>query len=263
VLLKAYFDGGNKLDSTRYDYACLASVCAQAPTLKRFENEWSDILDLHKAAYLHTSDAIALAGTYKGWTERRRDAFVADCAKLIQSALFKSSRSGVVEGLILSTISLDLKAFRKVRDEIPRGPQDASEVISTQSFTKILECAGQVGAHFIELLFDRNEPYRGHIVDRIRNPLFIRQMKENNIDLERRVIMGPELDMRDTPMLQAADLLAWCACRRKRPTLDWHKEVLSIRRADELIEESHLRQPDPLTVSFVQHCKFSKRRPTP
>jgi hypothetical protein len=99
-------------------------------------------------------------------------------------------------------------------------------------------------------------------VDRIRNPKFVKFMTQNGVDIERRFVVGPELDMRDFPALQAADLLAWSVGQDGAARFAWQQTVLDITRAKEVLEYEVLRSPDPITMNFVRYCNFPKRAAT-
>ncbi|MGA8030716.1 MAG: hypothetical protein WB992_26525 [Bryobacteraceae bacterium] len=264
VLFKGYFDGGNQPDSRRHKTVTLACVFGHAPALKKFAHLWRANLKRHGAAYLHTTDAVRLEGIYKdGWDEVTRDAFIQDCARILGDSILRQDTDGrIIQGLIPCSITIDLGDFKRVQVEVPSGPQNAGEVLATQAFTKMIEGGRLLLADFYELFFDRNEPYRGHIVDRIRNPRFIAQMKKNGIDIGRRVIVGPELDMRDVTELQAADLLAWCVGHKDTVKFGWQQSVLNIRREDQFLDRKAMLNPDPFTTRFVQHLKLPKRAAT-
>ena len=60
VVLKSYFDGSNKADSSEYDRISIATVCGTGKEWKRFDTEWRKVLYRHCADYLHTTDAVSL-----------------------------------------------------------------------------------------------------------------------------------------------------------------------------------------------------------
>ena len=260
VLLKGYFDGGNKVDSRTNKTATLAFVTGRPDALKRLEKAWQSNLLKHRAEYLSTTDAAALGGIYKtGWSAARRDDFLFDCVDLIK----KSTEGGLsTYGLGLFSVTIDLKAFKAAYMAQPNLPHDATVVLASQAFAKLLEVGNVLDAHFLELLFDQNEPFRGHICDRIRNPKYIREMARNKMDIKRRIIVGPEVDMRDASVLQAADLLAWSVNRRNAIKFEWQLAMLGIPAESELIDGGALQKPNALAMDLVKYCNFPRRAAT-
>ena len=210
-----------------------------------------------------TTDAVMRINHYNGWGEDQRDAFVQDCAKLMAGSILRDDERGrLINGIVPATVTINLKDFKRVQGEMPDAPRDATEILATQAFGKLIEGGQFLNAHFWELFFDRNEPYRGHVVDRIRNPKFVKFMTQNGVDIERRFVVGPELDMRDFPALQAADLLAWSVGQPGPVRFLWQQTVLNMTREKEILGYDTLRSPDPITMNFVRYCKFPKRAAT-
>jgi hypothetical protein len=262
VLFKGYFDGGNKPDSKEYDTVTLAALFGQIGSFTRLERKWIPNLKKHGAPYLHTTDAISLEGAYKSWTNGQVNAFIQDCSNIMRDSAL-AHVAGRLVGLVPCTVTVVLKDFKRVQSEIPSGPQDATEVLATQSLGRMIEAGRWMEADFYYLYFDRNEPYRGHICDRLRNPRFKRAMKEqNNIDTDRRFKEPMEVEMRDVPALQAADLLAWCVGHKKSVRFTWQKTVLSIKRMEEWLDYRWLRNPDMAARAVDNYCKFPRRSPT-
>jgi hypothetical protein len=129
--------------------------------------------------------------------------------------------------------------------------------LATQALNGCLEWGQSRGAHFYELFFDQNEPYRGHISDRQRNPQAAKQ-----VPLIARVTLKPECDMRQTPALQAADLFAWCVSHTNKTTHEWQKRLLSLPRLDEWLRYDDLVNPIPGVAELVERWKLPARKPT-
>lgn len=262
VLLKGYFDGGNKPDSRQYDTATLAFIAGERGVLSEFERAWKSLCKIHHADFLHTTDAVVRINHYDGWGEDQRDAFIQGCATLMAGSILREEHGRRINGIVPATVTINLKDFKRVQAELPNAPRDATEILATQAFGKLIEAGQFLHTHFWELFFDRNEPYRGHVVDRTRNPKFVKFMSENGIDIERRFVVGPELDMRDFPALQAADLLAWSVGQNGAARFPWQQTVLDMTREKEVLEYDVLRSPEPITMNFVKYCKFPKRAAT-
>ena len=54
MLIKAYFDGGNQADSTRYEVVTLAAVSGTPSQWLHFNADWQIVLKKHGAVFLHT-----------------------------------------------------------------------------------------------------------------------------------------------------------------------------------------------------------------
>jgi hypothetical protein len=273
VVIKGYFDGGNRCDSRVHDTATLACIIGRPTVLRKFERLWKANLLKHKVAYLHTTDALSFRGIYTKWWNPNnrdgsaaiRDAFLADCAKIIADCALQPSDKPekLRETLVPMSVTIDLLDFKRAQQQ-PSGPQDATQILATQALSHAVVCAKIFRSHFIELFFDRNEPYRGHVDDRLRNRRFLNRMMAGGMDLERRLLLGAPLDMRDVPELQAADLLAWTIENQKPVRFDWQCTILSIpSKLEEKIDYDLLQKPDPLVEALENHCRFPKRRATP
>jgi hypothetical protein len=262
VILKGYFDGGNRADSTRYNTVTLACLFGGTTECKVLEDLWAEVREIHRAPPLHTTDLMALQGDFStGWDAHRRDDFLNGCVTAIDKSIVRESGNGIAPGIALVSITVDLKDFKKYQSIIPDGPQDATEVCSVQSFYKMIECGELFGAHFYHLYFDRSEPFRGHFVDRVNNRRFRRELKE--FDFERRIRHIGESSARDVPALQAADLLAWCAGHQKVASMDWHLRLLDINHESEWIDKTVLCNPSAEMIAVVNKSKLPRRKPTP
>jgi len=265
-VIKAYFDGGNRCDSRVYDTATLACIIGRPSVLRNFERLWKTNLAKHHISYLHTTDAMALQGIYKkhGWGKPQRDSFLNDCADIIAACALQphDPPENLGKTLVPTSTTLELLDFKKVQAH--DGPQDATQILATNGLGQAVTLAGAVRSHFIELFFDRNEPYRGHVQDRLVNPRFLREMKRRNMDLSRYMLLGPELDMRDVPELQAADMFAWAVGNQRRSSCSWQQTLLSIpSRLSEWFDHDVLKRPDPVVDALEKSCQFPPRRPTP
>ena len=264
VILKGYFDGGNEADSTQYETVTLASLFGRTEDWRPFEAAWKVTLNKHEAPYLHTTEAVTLNNDFRvGWTASRRDAFMGDCVAVLRQSLVKAVNDDTLEpGIFPCVITIVLKDFKKAQS-IPGSPQDATEVLAVQSFYRMIECSQLIKASFLYLYFDRNEPFRGHISDRLRNKRFTGDIKKDGFDIERRVAHIGESDMRAVPALQAADLLAWCVGHQDNIAFEWQKELLGIDRIQEWLDYSELSKPIAGLSDLVNNrWKFPRRRRT-
>jgi hypothetical protein len=79
VVLKCFFDGGNKADSREFDVATLACLCGTEPQWGPFELAWRQVLERNKVRYVHTTDILTGNGTYKGMGEQACQQLLAEC----------------------------------------------------------------------------------------------------------------------------------------------------------------------------------------
>jgi len=263
MILKSYFDGGNQADSTLYDVLTLASVSGITEQLKPFDADWNAALKKNNAPWLHTTDLFSRMKepftARDGWDSTRSEALILDCVEVIKRHVARpladpSPRVGVLP----FTVSIPLKDFIRAREGNSEVPRSAAEICATQSLNGCLQWGQDImGAHYYHLFFDQSEPFRGHIVDRQRNPKVLKQLP-----LLSRIARNDEVDMRQTPALQMADLFAWCVSHKSRARLKWHKALLDIPRMDEWIDYKELMKPVPGVASLVSSWKLPKRKPT-
>jgi hypothetical protein len=265
VIMKSYFDGGNQADSTQYDVVTLATVCGTPEQWGPLEGEWRRKLKKHNnAPCLHTTDAVGLTGEFskkKGWNGTSRDAFILDCVKTIERHMTYPKRPDMAPkfGIVPFTVTIVLKDFIKAREYNPDVPKDANEVLATTALYRCLEWGSEIlMADWYHLFFDQNEPFRGHVSDRTRNPKAVKQ-----IPLLDRIVMKGEVDMRVTPALQVADLFAWCVSHKNAlPRYEWQDRLLSHKYMDEWLEYDKLVKPIQQTVDIVKQWKLPSRKPT-
>ncbi|HSU61999.1 MAG TPA: hypothetical protein VLI55_22000 [Bryobacteraceae bacterium] len=273
MVIKAYCDGGNLCDSRVHETATIACIIGRPTVFRTFERHWKVNLRKHKVAYLHTTDAVSFKGIYAKWwdeddvkgSKARRDAFLRDCGNIIAGCALQCDepKEKLPSTLVPMSVTLNLSDFKRAQLQ-PSGPQDATEILATQALSHVVDCASIFKSHFIELFFDRNEPYRGHVDDRVRNGKFLAEMKARGMDLQRYMLLHPPLDMRDVPELQAADLFAWAVENTKPIRFDWQHVLLRIPSTlAERIDYDLLQKADPLVEALAKHCNFPKRRATP
>jgi hypothetical protein len=266
--LRSYFDGGNQCDSTQYDVATLAVVSGTPSQWKDFERDWKKNLRKHRAKWLHTTDAVALNDIYSKdnrWDETKRDAFLRDCVIIAEKHVAKKKRPdypGRV-GLYPCTITIHLADFIKARKDKPnQGAKTAPEVLATQAFYRVLEWGENnhnPPVDFYHLFFDRNEPYRGYIYDRMIN-----KKARKHLYLLDKVDEIAEVNMRRVPALQLADLYAWCRSQKdKPPHYKWKRKLLKMDRMSEVLTYKVLTENVvPGITELVESWKLPRKKPT-
>jgi hypothetical protein len=209
---QSYFDGGNQPDSREYRFVALACVSGTPRQWKRFDVEWMEMLKRHRVDFLHTTDAYTLNGIYsreKGWDEDKRDAFLNDCVTV--ASHHAAQPDPFRPGLYSFTAILNLYSFKRARKVSKNTPASVIEILTpsvvNQAFIWGEQKLHADGYHFF---WDQNEPYRGHVETRIRNPRYVRDHP-----IMEKIITNSPVNMRRVPALQLADLFAWCYCHAR------------------------------------------------
>jgi hypothetical protein len=138
MVLKSFFDAGNKADSSQYDVVSLATVSGTKDEWQPFDKQWRSVLRKHRAEFLHTTDAVSRKGIYKGWTEAQRDRFLKDCVDIAARNCARATVDDVPGkfGLYYFVVTFVLKDFIEVAKAICRGPPSkahATNVISSST----------------------------------------------------------------------------------------------------------------------------------
>ena len=195
----------------------------------------------------------------KEWSVQKVDALISDCVKVLEEhiALPLAGSAPPREGLMPFTATIVLSDFKRARGVNSDVPKDATEILATQALNACFEWGTSRGTDWYDLFFDKNEPYRGHVVDRKRNPKARRQVPEIE-----KVSLIAEADMVHVPALQMADLLAWCVSHKRTPARNWQKRLLSLARVDEWLEYNNLIKPIPGVADLIREWKLSPRKPT-
>jgi hypothetical protein len=255
MLFKAYFDGGNDPNNPDDHWVTLSGIFSDRYSLKTFALDWSSILRKHSADYLHTTDAV----------RKRQHHFLWDCMRVIEDHVV---RDNTFRGIIPATVTIDAKEFRIVRDQIPDGPQILSEALAAQGLNRIIMGAREIARRkeeddrrvFYELFYDRGEPYRGHIEDRMRNPEFRRTtLNLDGIDVDRYISINRPLDSKEYPELQAADLFSWCYNHRHCIEYEWQYRMMDIPSDSVLLDRKALTKPDWAAVKFINSLGLPSR----
>jgi hypothetical protein len=259
TLLKSYFDGANKADSTQYKVVTLASVSGTKYEWRRFEKEWRQVLKKYGAPYLHVTDAISFKkGFRSGWNVRRRDALIMDCVKIIGRHIARPIRENDPGrlGLFPHSITIELGDFIKAREDKPEVPKNANEICVTQAVYDCMKWGFDgLGVQNIHLYFDQGESFRGHICDRVNNPEV-----SKDIPFLARITRIAEVDMRVTPALQFADLLGWCVSHKQDVRTRWHERLLKNPHEEYMVGYDQLMNPLPQAVELARKWKLPRRK---
>lgn len=222
ITLQGYYDGSGSPPSTdRGRTMALAGYAATLPVWAAFEDEWWKTLDddsnRPKCRYLHMTDANALQGEFskdRGWTKESVHRLIVDLFNRCFSprGLVKDS----AEALIGAACWIDLGAYERVCEEYPHFAEKKPEALCVDhvvgiGIRQLIGGPNTTTWHdlidkrqSIELFFDRNEPFRHHIL-RVweafswhRRPKPLRLVSAIGVT-----------DREASAAIQAADYLAW------------------------------------------------------
>jgi hypothetical protein len=265
VAFKSYFDGGNEADSTQYKVVTLASFSGSEIQWRNFEQQWLKALEKHNAEFLHTTDAVGLTGKFSkrdGWTETKRDAFIADCVSVIErcAVIQKGGHIGVFgHGVRPHSVSVILDDFKRAA-EVKPDIGTAEYNCAIQSGSLVFHYGEAVGARQYQFYFDRNERFYGHIRDRVDN----KKSRQHSV-LWKAVVSTAEVDMRHVPALQACDLLAWSInheYEEGKARFPWQARVLKVDRCNSWYNYERLINPVQEHIDIVKTFKLPRRKPT-
>ena len=117
-----------------------------------------------------------------------------------------------------------------------------------------------LGTNMMQLTFDQGERFCGHILDRMVSK---RARKEEY--LWDHVLGCGVADTRKTPMLQAADVLAWCVGQRHEVGVsrDWQRRLLSVHKGEfaRYLTRKQLESPDHEALALLKKWKIQARKP--
>jgi len=269
VVLRSFFDGANEADSTKYDVISLASVFGVLDQWRPFEHEWKSVLKAHNAPWLHTTDAVSLKGPFserEGWNKGKRDAFLSDCASVAENHLVHpiTLRDPAGKpGLVPRVITIPLKDYLRAREANPEVPKDVTVLCATQSVAHIVKQGEIIGIDFHHLVFDQNEPFMGHVLDRQTNRKARKHLESTGFGFDK-IVSVTSADMRRVPALQLADLFAWCYSHADTlPHHKWQNRILSHRKwVDDRFSYQALIKVIPGVADRVKSWGLPPRRPT-
>lgn len=212
IALRAYLDSSGKLES---NYLTLAAVAATDEIWSSFETEWARILETHtpKASYIHMRElAFQVEGFDKdlGWTEQ--NAFNLSNKCLIYMSHLDKKRFRVFYCMV------DLKAWRKLRAETYQIPEPVEMCNAYCSETVI----GWYLKHYPDIITPHTDSVK-YFFDRSEyffQPFFNKWNEKKDIAEKtgewtpwRTIEQVTPVEMKKTPGVQAADIVAWAVNR--------------------------------------------------
>ncbi len=261
VVLKSYFDGGNKADSALHDLLTLASVSGTKKLWHPFEVAWKKNLRKHKAAFLHVTDAIGFHGIYEGWNVAKRDDFISDCVDVALQHIARANKPGEIGryGIYPSIIVVNIKDFVASAKANPGHPQNINQSCARHSLANVIWWAeNKAACSECHLFFDQGEPFRGCVVQ-------ITQSKKAKRDAPglKMITSTTEADSRQVPALQLADLYAWCLAHQSSgKNLEWLDRLLTNDFHQEYYAGADITKVDQRAVALFDSWKIPKVAPT-
>lgn len=260
VVLKSYFDGGNKVE-LGFDRISLAVVCGTAEQWKRFDTDWKKVRYRHSAPPLHTTDAVGLQNNFdvdKCWTNERVDAFIDSCVDVIERHIAIPSgvpRKRARMGLFPITLTIRFDEWLRARKDNPSIPNTIEESCATETLSFAFKWETLIGAQHYELYFDRGESFYGHVVNRFYHP-----QARIDVPLLQQVVHLGKSDSSSVPALQMADLFAWGINHANRERRLWHYRLHDLRWESRALNYEHLISPSPKALEMTARWKLPKRR---
>jgi hypothetical protein len=249
IVLKAFYDHGNDINSELYDIVTLAGYSAREKDWPAFENRWktrvarawADCRNMPDVQpYIHVAEMMVGRCPFsrdQGWTDARIQSLLSDCSLHIAEATATKLFRGVA-------CSVLLKDYKKIRRE---GIAVASveDICSSFCVARAVAWNADFAEDFMregaELYFDQNGPFRGSIANRKKHG----KLRRN--EAWKKLGAVGEVDSTVVPAVQAADLLAWSVDsyqEGKRPSGTWQLAMVSIERENLFLGEHALRNPN-------------------
>lgn len=198
--LEAYFDG-----SRNPRFVTLGGFSATPPTWGKFSSRWSAIVREAEAPYLHMREAWGLSGAFDaklGWDRARRRRLIFALMNMIGE--FRNFEDLERTDLFGFSCTVDLEGYNKARGRFPGLKPPESICLDW--------CAGlqfrrrpEPTARYLSLYFDRNEQFL-HKINSV--------WQTKRTSWRHLVAAIKTIEMKTTPALQLADLLAWVTNRR-------------------------------------------------
>ncbi len=181
----------------------LAALAADEQVWIYFEREWANLLsDRGNPPYMHMKEAMPLKGAFEGWEPEARDFLVYGLLGLImeigQNPRFRSF-----------TCTIDLVAHKRWKAEknLPLPERLCARLVFPKAYEWYSSFPDPI-LDSIDVFFDRNERFMGHIAGDWNN-----KKTQKTPPIWGLVRTIAPADMRQTPPLQAADMLAWARNR--------------------------------------------------
>jgi hypothetical protein len=206
----------------------------------------------------NTTDAVSLVKSFKGWNRDQVDALISECVSVIEKhATVRIEQRYERYGIRPVCATVFLKDFKRALQLNDIGTPEMHCVIHCATACQVW---GKVRGHErIEFVFDRGEPFAGHIQDRLSN----RGARKTTPELKDWIASISHQNSKDSPPLQAADLLAWCVNDMYDGGIkrNWQRRMLRIDRDEQTFRYRTLSRPNKQRLSVVQAWNLPSRKP--
>jgi len=214
IALRAYLDSSGKL--ANQEFVTLAAVASSDEIWSRLETEWQKILSSQNPPvdYLHMREIFYLNHQFdkdKGWTHDSACGVVNQCLMYMAGIDKKRFK--------MFYCTIDMKAYAKLRAETYQMPEPiwlcnatCTETVLRwylKRYPDIIDPANDTVSFF----FDKNECFEPYFRQRWKEEVADDDEQEKTWSIWRVISEVASVDMRKTPGIQAADIVAWGANR--------------------------------------------------
>ncbi len=260
VAFRSYFDGGNHADMSQHKTITLSALTGTKIQTDHFEGQWNKNLVKHGADFLHTTDLFTFNQPFDvGWDVDRACNFCMDFVSIIERCRAQPEKDWY-HGIMPISVTLPLLDFKRALDVKPS--------LGTPEFTCVNHCLAlcahwaeeYVKAEKFQLYFDQGEPFYGHVYHRKHN----KKSRAYETMWQRVTHLG-ESNMRETPCLQAADMIAWAiGVKHERGVLyEWQQRLLNLHGEDHFLDYAFLLKPDEEALRAIESFNLPKRKQWP
>jgi hypothetical protein len=194
-VLKAYFDGS----IVNRKWMTLACVAADNEEWLALDKAWQDTRKARgNPSGLHMTDAMALKGEFKNWTEEKRNYLIDG---FVQGLTGFRNRSHLQS--FTCTVDLESHARWKRIKKHPAPARLCARIVFAHILRWYDDFSEQV-LERMELTFDRSEPYKHHIEADWKNKEICKRFP-----LYQWIKEIGSASAVDVPGLQIADMIAW------------------------------------------------------
>jgi len=178
--------------SSRDDYFALAALVSDDHNWAIFSKNWFDVLETHRAPYLHMREFAHRIGVFKGWKEVGRRALMADCLDVLCKTPFLAFATAMS--------AQDYRLLDRYGKESPVGRLQRC-FLETLASINVFVAEFQL-LNYVNCVYSRQDDFA-----RILKSVYSR-CKDGGISSPTLRSLTFE-DMRTTAALQAADLFAY------------------------------------------------------
>jgi hypothetical protein len=246
IAMNCYFDGS--IGGNSDQWMTLASIVASDRAWAPLQSDWEIMLKSRYpvAPYIHMTDLITGNDPFErlnGWTDEKVDGLVSDAETLLNSVDKSQMYSAV--------FSIDKKACDRVRADGHPVPDPSVVCAEFCIYHPLGRYVDNNGLELAYLFYDQDEPYISSIRSRWNEHR--KKLISDNIFWGSVANVQP-VDMRATPPIQIADMLAWAATRRilNLPTDKWSRLANSLVGTRQYGGILHCTQVDPITEDEIR-----------